>query len=867
MPTTPRLHRRTCIQSTCLAIGLGLSGSGGLLAATGDDLTAFETQLKAHVPARPEQTQFLRQTHAAAAKVVLASAPAASNVPLPGADADNHEASQIRLWEAMSRQFPAPEQWRRNAEARLAKRMMSSTAGPDGAGKLAVGSWTSQTLGMRTGPTNAPRASGALMDVRYGYDHVRSRWTLYAAALGGGLWQQIPFLGGPVWSPLTDSLPGSQGIGGFWVDPADSRRIIVGTGVGGGRYPGTGPYRTTDGGANWSLFQMDGITPSAFYKLAGDRFKPATVYACADEGFFRSRDRGQTWVREHPGRCSDFAQVSGAAGDNDGVMLLALWGGAIQYAAVDQGNFSWAVANTSGITGSINRITLAGPANRGDSPLVYAMVTDASNNSNGVFRSNAFGVASWTKISGAIDFGSVMGFHANAVEVHPDNPAIVAVGMVSAYLSENANAATPTWEFINTGTADYTDFEFVPAVVAAGNTRVVAANDGGVHVYDWQTNTVDLSENGKGMEVHLVMGNVASMSQSHANRNLIGAGLWDTGNALLELGAPVAQRFRYLGGADGGSIGLSTDNASEMISTAGAPWSRYWSRDGGATWSQIDLGCPAGTLDDPMITPWGLVLEPTRNFGGRAYTYSARINRSVNPPVNLDARIWRRSIGTNAACSEWTALHAGSLPSDFRIATTDREGDFVNLSVANNPNADLVWINRVGTRRVVVLEGLSPNMSINNRDPALSGFDPTGIASTLQAERNPGRPDTAYFGMLTFGGNIRLAVTHDRGVTWTNVTGNLNTIALGEAPQELIASSIDPRQMWVATKNGIYQSNDRGATWFAVMEGLPVSVDVTQLEYDPTVNPPRLIIGTYGRGIYTREFPLPVTVFANGFEP
>jgi hypothetical protein len=268
-----------------------------------------------------------------------------------------------------------------------------------------------------------------------------------------------------------------------------------------------------------------------------------------------------------------------------------------------------------------------------------------------------------------------------------------------------------------------------------------------------------------------------------------------------------------------------------------------------------------------MTSPWGLALEPTRNFGGRVYTYSARIDRAVTPPSNLDARVWRRIIGTNAACSDWSALHAGSLPSDFRVAPTAREANVVNLSVANNPSADVVWLNLVGTRRVVVLEGQAPNMSINNRDPVIAGFDTTGIASTLQAERNPGRPNTAYFGMLTNSGNIRLAMTEDRGVTWTNVTGNINTIAFGESPAELIASSIDPRQMWVATKNGIYQSDDRGANWFAVMEGLPVSIDVSQMEYDPTVSPPRLIIGTYGRGFYTREFALPPTLFVNGFEP
>lgn len=817
----------------------------------GDD-RVFREQLSHHVPASLSQIAWLQDQHAKAAKEVLPGIDPSKVLDSAHGVGNDGEGRQIALWRNLTNGQPDPAQWQRNAELRLASQRADQ-------GKRATGSWTAAGFGIVNANTTA-RASGALMDVRYAYDFGANRWTLYAGALGGGLWKLGRFFNADIWLPLTNTLAGSTGIGGFWVDPTDSNWMVVGTGVGGGRYNGSGFYRTTNGGSTWNFATLDGLTPGTFYKIAGDRFKSGTLYACTDIGFFRSRNYGQSWTREHTGNCSDFAQVSGAAGNNDGVMLLALWGGVIQYAAVDTSPFSWATATTTGITGSIGRITLAAPANRGDSPYVYAMVTDANHNSNGVFRSGAYGLSAWSKISGAINFGPVMGFHANAIEVHPDQPGIVAAGSVAAWLTENGTAASPTFENIASNLFDHTDFEFMPNSVEAGNTKVVVANDGGVFYYDYAANTVDATPNLAGMNVQLVMGNTASMNQSLKNRDLIGAGLWDTGSVLLDLAQSGGNRIRYFTGADGGAIGLSSDSMNEMVGTFGAPWSRWWSRDGGDNWQQIDAGCAANTLDSPMTSPWGIALEPTPGYGQRIYTYSSRTDGNG---VSLDARIWRRSISTDPSCSGWSALHAGNLPADF---WGNAPNDWVNLSVANNSSADIVYVNRASTNRVVVLTGTAPNMVLNTRSPTVGGIPASGANSKLQADRNPGRPTSAYFTMQLFDGSLRLAVTHNAGVTWTSATGNINTLASGEAPQELIASSLDARQLWLGTSGGVYQSDDGGANWFAVMQGLPATLNVTQLEYDPTRSPPRLILGSYGRGFYTREFALPVALFANGFE-
>jgi hypothetical protein len=81
--------------------------------------------------------------------------------------------------------------------------------------------------------------------------------TLYIGAAGGGVWRTTNALAPkPGWKFISDDIP-SNAIGSIVVDPNDvtGRTIYVGTGEsnGGDSEAGVGLYRTTDGGAHWSL--------------------------------------------------------------------------------------------------------------------------------------------------------------------------------------------------------------------------------------------------------------------------------------------------------------------------------------------------------------------------------------------------------------------------------------------------------------------------------------------------------------------------------------------------------------------------------------------------------------------------------------
>jgi hypothetical protein len=133
---------------------------------------------------------------------------------------------------------------------------------------------------------------------------------LYAGTVNGGIWRTTDATAAsPTWVPLTDHLP-SLAISDLEFSPADPthRTLYAATGsysngVDGG--PGAGVYRTTDGGATWSVLgsrvfgkrRLRDVVPTAIdggrVVLAGARDDPATN---TGGGVYRSADGGATWA-------------------------------------------------------------------------------------------------------------------------------------------------------------------------------------------------------------------------------------------------------------------------------------------------------------------------------------------------------------------------------------------------------------------------------------------------------------------------------------------------------------------------------------------------------------------------------------------
>ncbi|GGJ79995.1 hypothetical protein GCM10010123_07320 [Pilimelia anulata] len=189
---------------------------------------------------------------------------------------------------------------------------------------------------------------------------------------GSGVYRSAD--GGATWTSL--GLAGSARIGALVVDPRDSRRIVVAA-TGGlfSRGGERGVYGTTDGGATWKQLlagatpttgavelDMSPTDPNTLYAAMWDHYRTPEkrVYGGPGSGLYRSTDGGATWARlggglpaasENPGRMgvvvarSDADRLYAIAMNTEG-SLLGLW------TSTDKGSTWQKLTNTSAVGGA-----------------------------------------------------------------------------------------------------------------------------------------------------------------------------------------------------------------------------------------------------------------------------------------------------------------------------------------------------------------------------------------------------------------------------------------------------------------------------------------------------------------------------------
>lgn len=98
-------------------------------------------------------------------------------------------------------------------------------------------------------------------------------------------------------------------------------------------------------------------------------------------------------------------------------------------------------------------------------------------------------------------------------------------------------------------------------------------------------------------------------------------------------------------------------------------------------------------------------------------------------------------------------------------------------------------------------------------------------------------------------GNVgKVFKSTDKGMTWTDISGNLTQDNNLDVPVSSL--TIDPNnenRIWIGTDTGTYQTLDGGTTWTSYRHNMPV-VAVVALEYN--ANTKYLMVATHGRGIW-----------------
>jgi hypothetical protein len=698
-------------------------------------------------------------------------------------------------------------------------------------GTLTTDSWEQIGSG-DDNPDGVHYEAGRIRQASYAYDNTVGATTLWLGATGGGLWKAVDLFFAVVFVPMSDNLPGSPSVGAFLVRPGNSNNILIGSGDT-GRYAGTGMYKTSDGAATWHpVYPTDGTSwPSTFQKILTDLHDPSgqTVLAQGDTGIWLSTNFGDTWSRVYSGPSSDLVQ--------DPVNTY-IWYTGVEGVGVlrstSYGQFFNPIG--SGITGPIGRVSLAVSASAPEHLYAITAITNSnglSTSLGGIWRSDDYGDGTWNQLEPTDQIsGQGQAWHTTSINVDPNNADVVFAGMASMEVTYNGTASTPTWKYSSKGQFDEGHTDHTGYVFEPGTSNVISTSDGGVYVLDENSLSVSASLNyNTNLNVEQVYGPVGDLACSLNTPDECISGLQDNGSITINRNNTPAL-VKTLGG-DGAAVSIAPNDANELFDMSNG--GRYYTIDD----FNSQVGDYGSCLTNNFYATTMIDQTPPNGFTPYIYTFS------VPGSGGNYSYIYYKPVDSNC---DWSVAN----PFGFDINAFSPR----SMDVSNDPGGYVFYVAGWSTAFLEVADSYSDgplgSMGYENRTPPVSrnsSFNDSQVA----ADRSSSRPYTVTYTT----GSARPSqafLSNDRGQSWTEVTGDLVSRLPSASYWKLIANPQDQSQLFLATDQGIYRSDNFGVNWYRYMSGMPDVANISgmELNYD-NANPPLLHIGTYGRGFWDRQ--------------
>ncbi len=621
---------------------------------------------------------------------------------------------------------------------------------------------------------------------------------IWVSTPGGGMWFG-DFLGGSSysWTAKTDGIP-NLAVQDIEIAPTNTNIMYALTGAVGGAsgYRSTGVLKSIDAGTTWATtglsFPESGGVKG--YKLLVSPSSANIVWACTDNGLYRTADGGTTWNLVTYSTTVGGAQINLSTNAYDIVyqpgsttVMYATSNGPYFYKSTDAGlTFLRVDRVAAGLPTSGGRIQIGVTA--ANSAYIYLLYGDGTN-FQALYRSTNSGT-SFTLRSTTPNVLGGQAWRNICIDVSPTNTEDLYVGGLDVYKSTTGGTSwtqVSFWSTTNINLFSHADiFE-----LKCDATYLYAAGDGGLYRMTRSTDTWTSLNN------NMQTGQIYRMGvDPSASAAFVTVGLQDNGT-YRNTGA----QYLSIGGGDGMETVIKPSNTNVIyLSTQNGNF--YRSDDGGTSNTFIRGG--AGNWTTPAV------LRP--GFDTHIYIGFTDIDYNTN----------------SGTAGSWSTIATG-----FTNAIE-------SLEFAPSNNTILYATQGSTVRRFNLSGAVWSNASIIGNLPALSNITELAVD-----------PNDANHVVLCVGGYTatqKVYETFNANVaspTWTSIVRNLPNVPV----LSIVMNSDAANSIYIGTDIGVFVTNDNRVNWIMYNNGLPTT-RVTDLEINTNVATDRIYASTFGRGVF-----------------
>ena len=635
------------------------------------------------------------------------------------------------------------------------------------------------------------------------------------------------------------ALLGSDDGGDSWVDQAPGPVSACTTGISGGGLrtgafapadaavalaPGpAGLYRTDDAGATWVERIGSGLYVPPHSGLAVHPTVPGEIMVTSvlEGGVHVSRSGGDRWVRvESTGQALQWPEMSPADSD-----LLYVYGGRATGTTTD-----FLRSETHGATWTDLEANLGGKfvaalaPDPADADVLYAHLyskpASFQYETEGVWRSEDRG-ETWAFRGSPVALGTSILFFSEGMGTHQQleftgngDLLLSSWGLGGAFLSGDGGAS---WSQIGSGG----DWLRVASSPADPSTYYAVLRDPSGNIFvrfldpvdgtgDWQAPTTFL------IAPWTILASPEDRSTAWVAITFtpfgLTPGVWETTDA--------GRNWVHLPGLETFNVvDLDLDSEGRLLATTES--AGIWTREDGA-WLQLrDYGTVADIVNVQARHP----TDPLQLFAG---TEGLGVQLSLDGGATFSARVdGLGDLFVNALEFDpddldvlWAGTDQGLFVSEDGGTTwtaTTVAGEVTAIATENDGVARMIWVT---VRNEGVAHSEDGGDTFETSTAGLASLDLTDVEVDSDGVAR-------MIWVTTFGGD-GVAVSGDDGVTFASASGNgltnrdVHDLAVGVA-----------RMIWVTTENGVFVTDDDGANWRPIVEGLPGAA-ATSVELDPT---------------------------------